>query len=256
MQSHLMTVVVIFSCLMLVWSVVSSLSAEEQGIDTSKPTNFYSFVDNTVEYNSQPNQNRYGYRGKLTWAPSEAHLVLGEIPVLYNDRTAKFGIGDIRARYFWLAYKDYSRLFGAFGPSVDVFIPTGSYEDGLGTSSWVVSPGVTGGLMVAEWIQFFPILSYQYVSEPTSNAIPESSKKERHGVTFQVITPVVFSPRFFMQITPILSRNDFDDDRSDRFALEVIGSYAIRPKLQASAYYRGNFEDDIHTGQLGLTVFL
>lgn len=246
----------LFASLVVMWFGAAGVYAAEQEIDSSKPTNFYSFVDNTLEYSDQPNQNLFGYRGNVTLALSEAHLALAEIPLLYNDRTKKFGIGDIRARYFWLPYKDYSKMFGAFGPSIDMYAPTGSYEDGLGSSSWVVSPGVTCGLMVADWIQFFPILSYQHVSKQTTDAIADSLKKERNGVTFQLVTPVVFSPEFFMQVTPILSRNDFDDDRSDRFALEVFGSYTIRPKLQATAYYRGNFEDEVHTGRLGLTVFL
>lgn len=246
----------LLASLVVMWFGASGVHAADKEIDSSKPTNFYSYVDNTFEYSSQPGQKLYGYRGNLTLAPSEAHLVLAEIPLLYNDRTQKFGLGDIRARYFWLPYKNYDNLFGAFGPSIDVFAPTGKYEDGLGSSSWVVSPGITGGLMVADWIQFFPILSYQYVSKPTTDAIPETLKKERNGLSFQVVTPVVLSPEFFVQVTPVFSRNDFDDDRSNRFALEATGVYTVKPKLQVTAYYRGNFEDKVHTGRLGLTLFL
>lgn len=84
-----------------------SNESEDGDIDSSKPTNFYSFLDNTLEYSNQKSQNVFGYRGKLTLALSEAHLVLAEVPLLYNDRTEKFGIGDFRARYFWLPYKNY-----------------------------------------------------------------------------------------------------------------------------------------------------
>lgn len=232
----------------------TSLAQEE--IDASKPTNFYSFIDNTLELTNSPNQNVFGYRGNLTYAPSGEHLILGELPLLYNDRTQKFGLGDIRARYFWLPYKDYSQFVGAFGPSVDLFLPTGSFEDGFGSSSFVVSPGVTVGLMAAEWIQFFPILSYQYVSKPTTDAIPDSIKKSRNGLTFQVLIPVVFSPEFFMQFTPIFSKNDFDDEKQDRFAQEVFASYAFVEGMQFTGYFRGNFKDEVYTYRLGLTVFL
>jgi len=239
--------------LVIIYFSTSSLSQE---IDASKPTNFYTFLDNNLELTNSQNQNVFGYRGNLTYAPSGEHLILGELPLLYNDRTKKFGLGDIRARYFWLPYKDYSKFVGAFGPSVDVFLPTGSFEDGLGSSSLVVSPGITVGLMVADWIQFFPILSYQYVSKQTTDAIPDSLKKSRNGLTFQILIPVVFSPKFFMQFTPVFSRNDFDDERADRFALEINAAYSLTDKIQLSGYFRGNFEDETYTYRLGLTVFL
>lgn len=233
-----------------------TVTSWSQEIDASKPTNFYSFIDNTLELTNSENQNVFGYRGNITYAPSSEHLVLGELPLLYNDRTKKFGLGDIRARYFWLPYKDYSKFVGAFGPSVDVFLPTGSFEDGLGTSSFVMSPGVTVGLMAADWIQFFPILSYQYVSKPSTDLIPEAQKKERHGLTFQVLMPIVISPKFFVQVTPIFSKNDFDDAGADRYAQEINAAYSLTGKLQLSGYFKGVFKDKIYTYRMGLTVFL
>lgn len=240
----------------LAMNVVFSTNSFAQEIDASKPTNFYTFLDNTLELTNSENQNVFGYRGNLTYAPSSEHLVLAELPLLYNDRTKKFGLGDIRARYFWLAYKDYSQFVGAFGPSVDLFLPTGSFEDGLGSSSFVVSPGITVGLMAADWIQFFPILSYQYVSKPTTDLIPESLKKSRSGMTFQVLIPVVFSPKFFMQFTPVFSKNDFDDSSADRFAQEINAAYSLTSKMQLSGYFKGVFKDKIYTYRLGLTIFL
>lgn len=152
---------------LLIFSTATVYSQDTSGeIDASKPTNFYSMLDNTLENTSSPGQNIFGYRGKIMFAPSEAHLILGEVPLLYNDRTSIFGIGDIRARYFFLPYKNYDNFLGAFGPSIDFFAPTGSFENGIGSGRWIISPGITIGLMVADWIQFFPIISYQYASKP------------------------------------------------------------------------------------------
>jgi len=237
-------------------TVALTLSSFAQEIDASKPTNFYTLLDNTLELSSSSNQNTFGYRGNLTYAVSEANLVLAEVPLVYNDRTQKFGLGDIRARYFWLPYKDYSKFVGAFGPSVDLFAPTGSFEDGLGTSSWIISPGIMVGLMAEEWIQFFPILSYLYVSKPTTDLISEDQKKTRQGLTFQVLIPVVISPKFFLQLTPVFSKNDFDDASADRFAQELTAAYTLTSKLQLSGYFKGVFEDKAYTYRLGLTVFL
>ena len=233
------------------------IAQEEQAIDASKPTNFYTQLINNLEYTSRPvGGNMLGYRAEILFAPSEAHLILGELPLLYNDRTEKFGLGDLRVRYFWLPYKNYDKFFGAFGPSVDIFAPTGSFKDGLGTSSWVIVPGFTVGLMAAEWIQFFPILSYQYISKPTTDAIPEAQKESKNGITFQVITPVIFSDKFFMQITPIYRASDLGDERQDRFVQELFAQYAASAKVQLSGFFSGNFQDDTYSVRLGLVVFL
>jgi len=233
------------------------LAAQDQKIDSSKPTNFYPLLDNSLEYDSRESGgNLVGYRAQLIYPPSEAHLFLAELPLLHNDQSNKFGIGDLRLRYFYLPYKNYEEFFGAFGPSIDIFAPTGSYEDGLGSSFWSISPGVTAGLMFADWIQAFPIVSYVYTSKPTTDLIPESQKKERHGLSAQVIIPVVFTEKFFMQITPVFSIGDFNDaGNTSRYIQELLGSYSLSDKLQASIFYRGAFADKDHTFRMGLTVF-
>ncbi|MBT8182806.1 MAG: hypothetical protein KJO53_14595 [Eudoraea sp.] len=235
--------------------IVTTSNDDEEKIDASKPTNFYSFIDNTLEYSSQPNQNVMGYRGKLTLAPSEANLVLIEVPLLYNDRTSKFGLGDLRARYFFMPYKNYDRFVGAFGPSIDIFAPTGSFENGLGSGRWVISPGITVGLMVADWIQLFPILSYKYASKPVFDNPPASIDEASNGLSFQIITPIIFSESFFVQLTPVFNLNDFRFANEDRFVQEVFAAYSLKPTMQLTGFYSGNFEDKIHTFSLGLTVF-
>ena len=251
-KTYLKVIILIFLI-----AVFPNLQAQDDAnIDASKPTNFYSFLDNTLEYSSRPNENVIGYRGKITLTPSEAHLILGEVPLLYNDRTEKFGLGDLRVRYFWLPYKNYDKFVGAFGPSVDVFMPTGSFVNGLGSSRWVVSPGITMGLMATDWIQFFPILSYQYASRPTGDGIPESAKNETNGFTFQVITPIVFSDVFFIQITPIYRANNFNYEKIDRYIQEIFAAYSLKKKLQLTTFYSGNFTDEVDTISLGLTAFL
>lgn len=247
---------ILFALTFVLLSVLTLKAQEEDKIDSSKPTNFYSMLDNTLELSNRPNENVFGYRGKLMLAPSEAHLILAEIPLMHNSRTSKTGLGDIRARYFFLPYKNYEKLIGAFGPSVDVFIPTGSFENGLGSGRMVISPGVTVGIMASEVIQFFPILSYQYMGKPTyDNPAPETDKSI-NGFSFQVITPIVFSDKFFMQVTPIFRMNNLEESNTARYVQELFGSYVLAEKLQLTGFYSGNFEDEIHTFSLGLTVFL
>ena len=182
---------------------------QNQSIDASKPTNFYSFIDNSVEYSSQSNQNLLDYRASLTLSPSSSHLILSEVPLLYNDRTRKFGFGDIRARYFYLPYRNYDKFLGAFGPSIDVYAPTGSNVDGLGSGRWIFSPGITVGLMAAEWIQFFPIISYQYASKLVSEPLDDAINKSYHGLTIQTIIPIIISEKLFLQLTPYTLQDKF-----------------------------------------------
>ncbi|GAB5557047.1 MAG: hypothetical protein SchgKO_12600 [Schleiferiaceae bacterium] len=237
--------------------ILAGATANAQEIDASKPTNFYTQLINNAEYvQNKTGGNLIGYRGEILFAPSEKHLILGELPVLYNDQTQKFGLGDIRARYFYLPYKDYTKTFGAFGPSVDVFMPTGSFEDGLGTSSWTIVPGITAGIMAAEWIQFFPIVSYQYVTKPQTDSIPDAFKMEGNGMTFQVITPIVFSPELFAQVTPIYQMPDFNNDSRDGYVQEVLLQYALTPSVQLSGFFRGDFNNETYSYRLGAVVFL
>lgn len=255
--NNMKTLTILKTILLLAFTaIVLSSNAQEaqEEIDTSKPTNFYSFIENNVEFQSTKNANIFGYRGNLTLAPSEAHLILAEVPVLYNDNTKGFGLGDLRARYFFLPYKNYDKLIGAFGPSVDVFAPTGDFSKGLGSDSWIVSPGITVGIMAHEKFQFFPILSYQYKSDPLTIAGKNAGLTQTHGMSFQVITPIVFSEKFFVQITPNIKINDFSKVEVS-YVQEALASYSITPTLQASAYYQGDFTQEAHTLRVGLTVF-
>ena len=234
----------------------STATAQEAEIDSSKPTNFYSFIDNTFEYQRVDEETSLvGYRGNLTMALSEANLLLVEAPLLRNTKTQKFGVGDIRARYFYLPYKNDDRFFGSFGPSVDVFMPTGSFDDGLGSSSWVVWPGVMAGLMITDWIQAFPVLSYTYTSKPGTDSIPEDQKTDLNGLSIQSIIPIVFSESFFIQFTPIYSVPNIEETSTDRYSQELFASYALTPKLQLTGFWKVVPTDDNHTVRVGLTTF-
>lgn len=110
--------------------------------------------------------------------------------------------------------------------------------------------------MVADWIQFFPIVSYQFASRPVYDNPPAVLDKSTSGLTFQVLTPVVFSEKFFMQITPIYRMNNLSDERQDRFIQELFAAYSITSNMQITGFYNGNFKDEIHQISIGLTIFL
>jgi hypothetical protein len=231
---------------------------EEKKVDVSKPTNLYTQFQNTLEWQDRKNANLFGYRAIFSLASKDQnHLGVAEIPLLYNDGTKKFGMGDIRLRYFGIAYRDHSKLFGVFAPSVDLFIPTGNFENGLGSSSWVISPGLAAGLIFSPSFQTFPIVSYLLTTKPGTNSIPEDQKKTRHGLTFQSITVINFSNWFFW-VTPIYVIPDLGDNSlKNQFILELRPSTrAINGKYQFAIFFRQNFESNATTLRAAFTLFL
>lgn len=222
--------------------------------DVSKPTNFYTFLDNNFEYISTPQAALMGYRANLTFSFSEKNLLLAELPLVYNTGNKQYGVGDLRLRYFWLPYKDYSKIIGAFGPSIDIFAPTGNFDKGLGSGRWIFAPGVTMGIMVAEWIQFFPVLSYQYLSK-VDGQIGDMNNTELHGATFQVITPIVFSKKVFTQFTPVIGIEDFRKVEQMNFSMEMLFSYGFRDDFWLNVFYKGAFQKDFHSIRIGFTTY-
>lgn len=239
------------------FSLAQEQSAKEK--DNSKPTNVYSQVDNFLEFTRYKTYNTFGYNPKLSYTPNEDNALNIEVPFLYSTKTDKFGISDIRLRYFYIPYRDYTKTFGAFGASVDVFIPTGKFEDGLGSSSWRFSPGLTFGLILNEsqTISAFPVISYIYTTEPTSSQVPEELREVDHGLNVQVITSFVLSEDAFTLITPIYDIKDIDDEKEDEFLLEIESVFDIaRDKFQVGGFYRASFNSNVHTFRVFFTVFL
>ncbi len=76
---------------LVIFQVGLNLQAQEENgaeIDPSKPTNFYTQLINQLEYNSRKSGGDImGYRGEIQFAPSESHLLLAELPLLYNDQS-------------------------------------------------------------------------------------------------------------------------------------------------------------------------
>ncbi|NME70388.1 transporter family protein [Flammeovirga aprica] len=240
----------LFSLLASIVLFGNYVMAQDETIDASKPTNFYSQADIQFEVGAS---NQIGLRNSFIIAPSDKHLILGEIPILMNTETNATGIGDVRLRYFYLPYKNYDKLLGAFGPSVDVYSPTGNVDQGLGNGRWVVAPGLTLGVMAFEKVQFFPIISYQYMSEKAGQINENGENVALHGMTFQVITPIVLSPKTYVQVTPIVQLPDFRYSTTN-LACEVLVAYALKEKLQLSGFYKAD-QTYGQTFRVGTTIF-
>lgn len=224
-------------------------------IDPSKPTNFYNSVNSALEYVGRgEGGNQMGLRLNLVLAPSDRHLVLGEIPLLYNDQSKAFGLSDIRVRYFYLPYKNYSKFFGALGPSIDIIAPTGSSAKGLGTGRWTIAPGIAMGLMFSEKLQVFPILSYQHMSKPVI-AETAHSAAPINGASLQFVTVIILSPKTYMNLTPQFAQTYQNGIGTFGYIQEATVGYQLNTKTLLALYAKRDFNNNFSQVSFGYTKY-
>jgi hypothetical protein len=252
--------VVFFSLLLISFSSIhaqDSTGKKVEEIDPAKPTNFYTQVNVAAEYSFGKADELVGTRisGQYTFNPN--NLVLFELPLLYNlDRKAG-GLGDIRLRYFGIIKKDYSKTFpkvATVAPTLDVVLPTGSFKNGLGSSSLVLAPGIVWGYFFNAKTQVFPIISYQYISKPGSDLVPDALDYDKHGITFQAIANYSFTKKTFLQVTPIYAINDVSRG-GDGFITEFKLSHLPTSKSKIQLFIRQEFTRKQTTINAGYTVY-
>lgn len=228
---------------------------KEKVIDASKPTNFYNSVNHALEFISRPiGGNLMGYRANLVLAPSDRNLILGEIPILYNSESKKIGLGDVRARYFYLPHKDYTKFFGAFGPSIDIIAPTGSLANGLGTGRWTIAPGIALGFMFSQKVQVFPILSYQFTSKQVTGVLP-SIDYPINGGSIQFVTVLVPNSKNFFQVTPQFAQSYQNGQSAFAYIQEFNYGYQVSAKSIIGIYFKRDFKTELAQVSVGMTKY-
>ena len=243
----------LLSALMLGTFSLTAQEQEQEPMDASKPTNFYTLLDHRLEDNSFSGHNIIGYRGKIAYALSEAHLILGEVPILYNTFTKKFGFGDFRAKYFYLPYKNYGEVFAAFGPFIDLFIPTGPAENGLGGGRMVISPGVTAGFIATTWLQIFPSLSYKFGTRRLYGNIPDDPISR---FNLDILISLTFEKIFIhlnsAHLLPYNSEEFYHVPNRNHSG--VLVTYQFKETMHFSGFFHSS--NTIQQLGVGLTMFL
>ena len=213
--------------------------------DPSKPTNVYNRLSNNLEYNFLKNGSRtFGYRANFVLVShNQRNSVHIEIPLLYSTFSQKFGLSDIRFRYYWIPYKDYSKKPGAFGFLLDSYMPVGSLKYGLGRGRWIFAPGLSTAFVFGRF-STFPIVSYLYSSEIKGVKIPSPGTGALSGYMIQSICVYKFR-KSYLDCTPIFMKNSYSNSGKDDFVLEGNYLYMIKPnKMQlgffARRYFLGN----------------
>ncbi len=239
------------SILLITLFITSFLFAQEeetQSVDASKPTNLYTQVNGAFEYQSHKNgSDLYGTRFNVQYAFNPDNLLLVEVPFLYNEGTEKFGLSDMRFRYFHAAKRNITQRFIAIAPYADITAPTGSVKHGLGSDVWSLAGGVVFGYVLTPKIAMFPGVGYVHV-----NDFKKDRFEPQNGVNFQTNMSINFTQRAFLFINPIVTLLD-----RTLWTGELNFNYMVKQnKLKANIGYYPDFTNDIHTFRAGATIFL
>ncbi|AGC77961.1 hypothetical protein LX97_03468 [Nonlabens dokdonensis] len=257
MKYNYITFILCFYCLTNFAQDKATNSQNE--VDASNPTNLYTQVNTQFEYTSlKDGTNLYGFRGNIQYTFNPNNLILAEIPILHNDATSAFGLGDVRLRYFAVVKREMTaEKFNVIAPFLDITLPTGKFEDGLGTSSFVLSAGSVYGFALSKKILMFPGLSVVHVTEPSTDLIPDEFKFSSTGFLVQANVSISFNERWFLFVNPILTYLNTDGEWNDNWSGEFNLNHMIIPnKLKANIGYFPNFTNEATTIRLGATFFL
>lgn len=250
------TIPVLAVCLFCAFPRLRAQDTSQRHIDPSKPSNLYTRLSNNAEYTFRKGNNTYGYRASFVWASKNgAHAAYIELPLLVSSASGAFGPGDMRFRYFWFPYKDYSRKPSAFGLTMDTYAPTGSYDRGLGSGRWRVSPGIYTGFVFGKF-STFPIFSYLYTSANERVKIPTASNKDMNGMTVQSICVFNMNGKSYLDCTPAFLLNDFTDASKNDFRIEGNYLYMIKKnRLQVGCFARRTFRIHVTTIRASVRLY-
>lgn len=222
--------------------------AQNEDIDASKPTNLYTQVNTAFEYQNHSScKALYGSRVNIQYTFNPDNLLLAELPLLYNSKTEAFGLSDSRLRYFHVAKRNLSKTVIALAPFADISVPTGKFNNGLGSSSWSISGGMVLGLVLTPKIALFPGLSYVHITAPSAY-----TGDSQNGISMQTNVSLQFNKRAFLFINPVLTLL-----KKTMWSGEFNFNYMAKPnKLKLNIGYYPLFTQEVHTLRAGATFYI
>ncbi|AZQ64292.1 hypothetical protein EI427_19370 [Flammeovirga pectinis] len=237
-------------------AVLTSIAQETEYIDPSKPTNIYTRLNNNFEMTDLKDGTQLtGYRFNVSYALKDFQTTI-EIPMLYNHKTQKAGLGDLRIRSFYVPYVDYDKTFGGLGLSLDIFAPMGDPRDGISSGLWSISPGIITGIMVSKKFSIWPIISYRYQFGERWQEGQQQSVTQ-HGATFQIMNTINISDKVYFIITPMYIQNNFANMGQFDYGGEIEFNYMlIENKLQVGCFSRQLVNSQLESYRLMVRIFL
>jgi len=248
--------------LLLISISITTVNAQDEGkkvVDASNPTNLYTQINTAFEYSSlKDGTNLYGMRANVQYSFDANNLVLAELPLLYNEATSAFGLSDVRVRYFTIVKRVMTAdKFHVMAPFVDITLPTGNFEDGLGSSSFVLSAGSVYGFAASKKIKLFPGLSVVHVTKPGTDLIPDASKFSSTGFSAQANVSISFNKSWFLFVNPVMTMLNTDGAWNETWSGDFNLNHMFIPnKILANIGYSPNFTNKANTVKLGVTFFL
>jgi hypothetical protein len=236
---------------------ISQITTPVGHIDPSKPTNQYTRLSNNLEYNFlKSGQRTYGYRANFIWASRRQHHSLYmELPLLFATSSKKFGLSDMRFRYYWVPYKNYAKKPGAFGFAVDSYIPTGKLEDGLGRNRWILATGMSTAFVFGRF-STYPYIYYLYSSEIRSDKLSPAAKRSLHGYIIQSICVYNITKHSYLDFTPIFIKNSYSNGGKDDVVVEGNYLYMVKQnKVQVGCFARRYFLGNSTTVRAGMRIY-
>lgn len=232
-------------------------SENKKEIDPSNPTNLYTQLNGSLEYQSFENNNIYGTKFNVQYAFDPANLILVDLPIRHNEATKKTSIADVRLRYYHVAKKGITKQFIALVPYLDVYIPVGSYKNGLGTGSWSMGAGLLCGFVFTTKFSFFPGVIYSHITKPNTDLIPDYDKVSSDGIGLQFNTTYKFTSRTFLSINPSPSFRNTIGNWKTTWEGDINFNHIVTPnKFKINAGWTKNFTNNINIFKVGATVYI
>jgi len=247
-------IICMFSCLL---KTTAQTTTPVGHIDPSKPTNQYTRLSNHLEYNFlKAGKRTYGYRANFIWAsPRQHHSLYTELPLLYATSSKKFGLGDMRFRYYWVPYKNYAKKPGAFGLAIDSYVPTGNADDGLGRGRWIFATGLSTGFVFGKF-STFPYIYYLYSGEIMGDKISAPGKRALNGYIIQSICVYKINKNSYVDCTPIFMKNSYSNAGKDDFVVEGNYLYMVKQnKMQIGCFARRYFYGNSTTIRAAMRIY-
>lgn len=241
-----------------------SICLGAKDIDPSNPTQMNTSLNPMVEYQSYNADSEPSYDNKIVKVEGQMSgpgiLLLAEIGYGKSSFDDKSGMVDSRLRFFHLPYanEDENAFINAFGWSIDAFIPTGDYEDKLGSGSWVINPGVVSAHNFS-WGALYPNLMYEYTIADDS-ALKRSLDAQDVSDTSQAIKfDLNISPKmpagWWLMLTPSYTANVSNSDNGAAFRVFTGYFMEANQAIALEAQYDLAVQDDklnaIQNGQEG-----
>lgn len=245
------------SCLFFIISFTVAraevLQDSTKKVDPSNAGNLYTQINTNFEFKTLPGGYEiYGLRVNGQYAFNMNNMIMFEVPFLYNDHTDKFGISDLRVRYYTAVMRNMTKTFTFLIPFADVSLPTGSFTRGLGTGRWSIGVGAILGIRVNNHLSVFPGISYVYVTE---DRVELPVDDHSNGISLQTNASLKFSKRAYVFINPILTYTYMLSSWHANWRGELNFNYLIKPTFKVNAGWYPDFTNESHQFRIGSTFY-